>query len=211
LSALQLKHLTLVDVPNLTAKCISQYRVDESLTVSSSVLLNHMLMAEGFRVPPYLCLYNCKELSVLFEEPTKLSSVKRLNFCVCEMESLPRNLKSLTSMESLDITFCQNITSLPNLPSSLQRIRIWGCPVLKNNCQEADGESWPKISHIRWKDFIEVASLEFPLESNEKVKIPLIHSRVLIYFLFQYLTYLTLQTATSRSPYHGRRGLCSRL
>jgi hypothetical protein len=94
------------------------------------------------------------------------------------MESLPRNLKSLTSMESLDITFCQNITSLPNLPSSLQRIRIWGCPVLKNNCQEADGESWPKISHIRWKDFIEVASLEFPLESNEKVKIPLIHSRV---------------------------------
>jgi hypothetical protein len=139
-----------------------------------------------------------------------LSSVKRLNFCVCEMESLPRNLKSLTSMESLDITFCHNITSLPNLPSSLQRIRIWGCPVLKKNCQEADGESWPKISHIRWKDFIEVASIEFPLESNEKVKIPLIHSRVLIYFLFQYLTYLTLQTATSRSPYHGHRGLCSR-
>jgi hypothetical protein len=51
LSSLHLKHLSLVDVANLTAKCISQFRVQESLTVSSSVLCNHMLMAEGFTVP----------------------------------------------------------------------------------------------------------------------------------------------------------------
>jgi Leucine-rich repeat (LRR) protein len=153
LSSLQLKHLSLVDVPNLTAKCISQYRVDESLTVSSSVLLNHMLMAEGFRVPPYLCLYDCKELSVSFEEPAKFSSVKRLDFSNCAMESLPRNLKSHTSLENLSIFFCYNITSLPDLPSSLQRISIEGCPVLRKNCREPDGESWPKISHIRWKDY----------------------------------------------------------
>jgi hypothetical protein len=49
-SSLHLKHLSLVDVANLTAKCISQFHVQESLTVSS-VLLNHMLMAEGFTVP----------------------------------------------------------------------------------------------------------------------------------------------------------------
>jgi hypothetical protein len=24
---------------------------------------------------------------------------------------------------------------------------------LKKNCREPDGESWPKISHIRWKSF----------------------------------------------------------
>nr|AAK27507.1 rust resistance protein Rp1-kp3 [Zea mays] len=151
LSSLHLKHLRLVDVANLTAKCISQFRVQESLTVSSSVLLNHMLMAEGFTAPPNLTLPACKEPSVSFEEPANLSSVKCLNFSFCEMESLPRNLKSLSSLESLSIGYCRNIASLPDLPSSLQRISISGCPVLKKNCQEPDGESWPKISHLRWK------------------------------------------------------------
>ncbi|AQK39049.1 hypothetical protein ZEAMMB73_Zm00001d023325, partial [Zea mays] len=67
LSSLHLKHLSLVDVANLTAKCISQFRVQESLTVSSSVLLNHMLMAKGFIVPLNLDLSYCKEPSVSFE------------------------------------------------------------------------------------------------------------------------------------------------
>ncbi|AQK39119.1 putative disease resistance protein RGA4 [Zea mays] len=151
LSSLHLKHLSLVDVANLTAKCISQFRVQESLTVSSSVLLNHMLMAEGFTAPPNLTLLDCKEPSFSFEEPANLSSVKRLDFSLCEMESLPRNLKSLSSLESLHIGRCPNVASLPDLPSSLQRIAIWCCPVLKKNCQEPDGESWPKISHLRWK------------------------------------------------------------
>ncbi|AQK39120.1 putative disease resistance protein RGA1 isoform X1 [Zea mays] len=152
LSSLHLKRLKLGDVANLTAKCFSQFRVMESLTVSSSVLLNQMLMAEGFMVPPNLEFLYCKEPSILFEEPANLSSVKCLNFSLCETESLPRNLKSLSSLESLEIGFCPNIASLPDLPSSLERITIWECPVLKKNCQEPDGESWPKISRIRRKD-----------------------------------------------------------
>ncbi|AQK38956.1 hypothetical protein ZEAMMB73_Zm00001d023317 [Zea mays] len=150
LSSLHLKRLSLVDVANLTAKCISQFRVQESLTVSSSVLLNHMLMAEGFTAPPNLTLLDCKEPSVSFEEPANLSSVKHLKFSCCETESLPRNLKSVSSLESLSIEHCPNIASLPDLPSSLQRITILNCPVLMKNCQEPDGESWPKISHVRW-------------------------------------------------------------
>jgi hypothetical protein len=154
LSSLHLKHLSLVDVANLTAKCISPFCVQESLTVSSSVLLNHMLMAEGFTAPPNLTLLACKEPSVSFEESANLSSVKHLKFSCCETESLPRNLKSVSSLESLCIQHCPNITSLPDLPSSLQRITIRDCPVLKKNCQEPDGESWPKISHVRWKSFL---------------------------------------------------------
>ncbi|XP_066357732.1 putative disease resistance RPP13-like protein 1 [Miscanthus floridulus] len=153
LSSLHLKDLSLVDVPNLTAKHISQFRVQEALSVSSSVLLNHMLMAEGFRVPSYLSLEECKEPSVSFEEPANLSYVKHLQFWRCKIESLPRNLNFVSSLQNLDIYDCPNITSLPDLPSSLQRIIIKGCPVLKKNCREPDGESWPKISHIRWKTF----------------------------------------------------------
>lgn len=154
-SSLQLKDLILIRVPNLTAKCISQFRVQESLKVSSSVMLNHMLRAEGFTVPPILDIQGCKERSVSFEESANLSSIEHLTFYSCEMESLPGNLKFLTSLKDLVIMDCHNIASLPDLPSSLLRIRIQGCPVLKENCREPDGESWAKISHLCWKELFD--------------------------------------------------------
>ncbi|EES15625.2 hypothetical protein SORBI_3008G026900 [Sorghum bicolor] len=153
LSSWQLDELSLGDVPNLTAKCISQFRVQKWLTVSSFVLLNQMLKAEGFIVPPYLALLDCKEPSASFGESVNLLSVKHLYFWECKMESLPGNLKVLSSLESLEIGNCPNITSLPVLPSSLQRITIHRYDDLKKNCREPDGESWPQISHIRWKHF----------------------------------------------------------
>jgi len=155
LSSWQLENLSLIDVPNLTANCISQFRVQKLLTVSSFVLLNQMLKAEGFIVPPNLALLDCKEPSASFGESANLLSVKHLYFCKCKMESLPGNLQFLSSLERLDIGICPNITSLPVLPSSLQRISIYGCDDLKKNCREPDGESWPQISHIRWKHFYE--------------------------------------------------------
>jgi hypothetical protein len=40
------------------------------------------------------------------------------------------------------------------LPSSLQHISIRNCcELLKESCRAPDGESWPKIAHIRWKEF----------------------------------------------------------
>ncbi|KAJ1285709.1 hypothetical protein BS78_03G297700 [Paspalum vaginatum] len=142
LSSLQLQHLHLTDVPKLSAESISQFRVQASLYLSSTVLLNHMLTAEGFTEP-----------SVSFEESANLSSVKHLRLCDCEMTSLPRNIKCLSSLEGLDIYSCPNISSLPDLPSSLQRICIWDCELLKESCRAPGGESWPKIAHIRWKEF----------------------------------------------------------
>jgi len=157
LSSWQLDELSLGDVPNLTAKCISQFRVQKRLTVSSFVLLNQMLKTEGFIVPLNLILRYCKEASASFGECANLLSVKHLYFWQCKMESLPGNLKFLSSLETLDIANCPNITSLPVLPSSLQRITIYGCDDLKKNCREPDGESWPRISHIRWKHFYELS------------------------------------------------------
>ncbi|EES15626.2 hypothetical protein SORBI_3008G027000 [Sorghum bicolor] len=155
LSSWQLEKLSLIDVPNLTAKCISQFRVQKRLSVSSFVLLNQMLKTEGFIVPLNLILRYCKEASASFGECANLLSVKHLYFWRCKMESLPGNLQFLSSLERLDIGICPNITSLPVLPSSLQRISIYGCDDLKKNCREPDGESWPQISHIRWKHFYE--------------------------------------------------------
>nr|ADM24944.1 Rp1-like protein [Brachypodium distachyon]ADM24948.1 Rp1-like protein [Brachypodium distachyon] len=153
LSSLQLHHLHLTDVPKLNAKCISLFRVQTSLYVSSPVMLNHMLSAEGFTVPPFLSLERCKDPSLSFEESADFTSVKCLRLCKCEMRSLPGNLKCFSSLKKLDIYDCPNILSLPDLPSSLQHICVWNCERLKESCRAPDGESWSKIAHIRWKEF----------------------------------------------------------
>uniref|UniRef100_A0A8R7V168 Uncharacterized protein n=1 Tax=Triticum urartu TaxID=4572 RepID=A0A8R7V168_TRIUA len=71
LSSLQLHRGELIDVPQLTLECISQFRVQDSLEVSSPVILNNMLSAEGFTVPAALSLRGCKEPLVSLEETRK--------------------------------------------------------------------------------------------------------------------------------------------
>ncbi|CAO2178002.1 unnamed protein product [Urochloa humidicola] len=153
LSFLRIPNISFRDLPKLTAECISQLSVQKSLTVSSSVLLNHMLSADCFTALAFLCLHGCKDPYISFEESAKLSSIKSLSFCLCEMKSLPRNLKRLSGLEKLEIMHCSNVSSLPDLPPSLRHICIRGCELLKQSCRAPDGQSWPKIEHIRWKEF----------------------------------------------------------
>ncbi|KAM3406410.1 hypothetical protein ACQJBY_000480 [Aegilops geniculata] len=155
LSSLQLHHVHLTDVPKLTQECIAQFRVKKSLTVSSPGMLNHMCSSEGFTFPPFISLENCKDASISFEESANFTSVEWLRLWSCEMRSLPGNLKCLSSLTKLEIRNCLNISSLPDLPSTIQHIGIWGCELLKESCRAPDGESWPKIAHIRWKEFRE--------------------------------------------------------
>ncbi|PVH37959.1 hypothetical protein PAHAL_5G134100 [Panicum hallii] len=152
LSSLQLLWVYLRDVPKLTAECVSQFRVQRALTIGSSVLLSHMLSSESFTVPADLNLQSWKDQSFDFEESAKFSSVKELSLYACDMKSLPRNLNCLSSLKRLKIRSCPYISSLPDLPCSLQHIAISGCKLLMESCRAPDGESWPKIAHIRWKD-----------------------------------------------------------
>nr|UBY07518.1 NBS-LRR disease resistance protein [Dasypyrum villosum] len=145
--------LYLLDVPKLIPRCISQFRVNDRLQVSSSALLNNMLSDEGFTVPPTLCLDECKEPFISLDESINFTSVKSLTFRDSEMISLPTNLKCFSNLKNLQIYRCPNISSLPDLPSSLKHITIGpGCELLKESCRAPDGESWPKITHIRWKN-----------------------------------------------------------
>jgi len=153
LSSLQLSHLSLTDVPKLTAECIAQFRVQKSLYVSSRVMLNHMLSSEGFTVLPFLSLQGWKDASVSFEESADFTSVKCLRLRDCEMSSLSKNLNCFSNLTKLEIHMCPNISSLPDLPSSLQHIVVWNSELFKKSCRAPDGETWPKIEHIRWKEF----------------------------------------------------------
>ncbi|XBI77272.1 hypothetical protein VPH35_070423 [Triticum aestivum] len=152
-SLLQLSSVRLIDVPKLTLECVSQFRVQRTLDVSSPVILNTMLSADGLTVTT-ITLTRCKEPFISLEESANFTSVMDLGFIDCQMISLPTNLKSFSNLKTLDIFRCPNISSLPDLPSSLQEIRVLGCSELLNeSCQAPDGESWPKIAHIRRRLF----------------------------------------------------------
>ncbi|XP_023885024.2 putative disease resistance protein RGA4 [Quercus suber] len=80
-----------------------------------------------------------------------LSKLKKL-YLSLELESLPEEwFKNLTSLQTLYIQYCPNLTSLPEGMShltSLQSLTIEGCPQLKQRCEKENGEDWDKISHI---------------------------------------------------------------
>lgn len=98
-----------------------------------------------------------------------LSSLEKINFQFCKMQSLPNllslhslkefkiydchNLTSLSelpsSVENIDISHCQNLTSLSELPPSIQKICIYRCNAeFTRSCKDASHPNWHKISHI---------------------------------------------------------------
>lgn len=141
--------LRLIDVPNLSAECISQCRVQNELYLSSSVMVSDILSVESFTISAYLNIQYYKEPSISFEKFEKLASVKYLSFVYCGIQSLP-SLRSLTSLEGIRIGECPNLSCLPDMPTSLQQIIISNCKLLKEICKP-NGESWPKIAHVPWK------------------------------------------------------------
>ncbi|KAJ1394896.1 Virus X resistance protein-like, coiled-coil domain [Sesbania bispinosa] len=66
------------------------------------------------------------------------------------LTALPEWLPNLTSLETLLIGDCPNLT-LPqrmDLLQSLQNLKIYGCPQLVERCKRYTGLDWPKIAHI---------------------------------------------------------------
>ncbi|XP_072951797.1 disease resistance protein RGA2-like [Typha angustifolia] len=98
-----------------------------------------------------LRLWNCPGISSLPERLPK--SLINLELRNCHgISSLPVHLSK--SLNNLLLVNCPGILSLPDLPKSLTNIRISGCPVLKERCRSPNGEDWPKIAHIPWRDIM---------------------------------------------------------
>ncbi|KAJ1399775.1 P-loop containing nucleoside triphosphate hydrolase [Sesbania bispinosa] len=63
-------------------------------------------------------------------------------------------LHHLTSLQTLQISHCRNLKSLPEegLPSSLSALYIYQSPLLEASCQRKRGKDWAKIARIPWID-----------------------------------------------------------
>ncbi|KAK8469934.1 hypothetical protein PHAVU_004G013300 [Phaseolus vulgaris] len=61
------------------------------------------------------------------------------------------HLKGICHLSSLTLHDCPILQCLPaeGLPKSISFLSIWGCPLLKERCQNPDGEDWRKIAHIQ--------------------------------------------------------------
>ncbi|OAY83669.1 putative disease resistance RPP13-like protein 1, partial [Ananas comosus] len=148
-----LNMLTLKGCPKLTrAETKLGSLLSRWFSTDAPSLLYVLLAEEALASLRHLRIAEFKEESFKSEEEQvlqHLTSLEHLVFESCSIKSLPNNLESLSSLQQLRIIDCPNITSLPDLPRSLQRLDLqYSNPELRRRCQNPDDEVWCKISHI---------------------------------------------------------------
>ena len=68
-------------------------------------------------------------------------------------------LQTLISLKVLQFTDCPKLRSFvpkKGLPSTLERLVIKGCPILKKRCLKDKGKDWPKIAHIPYVEIDDI-------------------------------------------------------
>ncbi|KAJ4752154.1 Rp1-like protein [Rhynchospora pubera] len=146
--------LALVELPNLDVKSVLKtWKGCRVLYISSLVILNELQLLENFYAIQILTIEKCDEDAISFEKSDHLRSIKRLQFFYCELKHISSTLSNFSNLENIYFYRCSRISSLPELPKSVQQIQIEDCPELKERCQP-NGPEWHKIEHIQYK-FIE--------------------------------------------------------
>ncbi|KAF8403616.1 hypothetical protein HHK36_011720 [Tetracentron sinense] len=99
-----------------------------------------------------LHIWECENLDQPLSEWgfQRLPSLARFFIGKSNLQSLPKGLHSLTSLEVLGISNCQKIASFSKvgLPLMLCKLVILDCPLLSKRCRQGKGADWPKIAHI---------------------------------------------------------------
>ncbi|XP_043691656.1 putative disease resistance protein RGA1 [Telopea speciosissima] len=106
----------------------------------------------------YLEIYGWSKLTSLPEQIQSLTQIEKLEINVFHsLTALPEWLGNLSSaLRSLVLNECNNLMYLPKEEeglrcfTTLERLIIKSCPLLKERCTRGRGEEWPKIKHIQY-------------------------------------------------------------
>ncbi|KAK1576200.1 hypothetical protein Q3G72_011815 [Acer saccharum] len=90
------------------------------------------------------------DCSSLFSFPEGGFPSTNLTELIINLKCLSSAIQSLNSLEELYLENCPKLKSFPKkgLPLSLLKLRSYGCPLLKQNCEEHKGRYWPMIAYI---------------------------------------------------------------
>ncbi|KEH17605.1 disease resistance protein (TIR-NBS-LRR class) [Medicago truncatula] len=104
------------------------------LVLSDCTLLdtsNLHLLFDGLRSLGYLCLDNCCNLTELPHNISLLSSLYYLSLSGSNVKNIPKSIKHLSQLESLDLCKCMSIQYLPELPPSIEVLDVTNCTSLE--------------------------------------------------------------------------------
>nr|XP_016467104.1 PREDICTED: TMV resistance protein N-like [Nicotiana tabacum]XP_016467105.1 PREDICTED: TMV resistance protein N-like [Nicotiana tabacum]XP_016467106.1 PREDICTED: TMV resistance protein N-like [Nicotiana tabacum]XP_016467107.1 PREDICTED: TMV resistance protein N-like [Nicotiana tabacum] len=120
----RLNKLKILDFRKLNS--ISEHAISEpSIMLRNGVHFEFPPVAEGLRSLEILDLGYCNLIDGgLPEDIGSLSSLKELNLHGNNFEHLPRSIAQLGALRSLDLSYCQRLTQLPELPPELDTIYV---------------------------------------------------------------------------------------
>ncbi|KAL6893589.1 hypothetical protein ACP4OV_007687 [Aristida adscensionis] len=142
----------------MTNEIIASFGSLRSIITDQMTTLKCSLLRQGLELIESLDIQDCSEITFFSTDDDdilqQLKSLQSLCISDCNtLRSLPSALSSIQSLDKLVLWNCPELESLTEepLPLSLKKIEVALChPLLKERLKKEYGVDWPKIAHIPW-------------------------------------------------------------